>query len=1286
MNEGLFTAYQGLAEWDRLLEALQAPPPGPQAHPTPPPCVALTGVTEGERAFLAAALQHKTGRPVVLVSPTELTAAKQAQDLTRLFGEGYALLPPRELLFSRAAASQESTWQRLSALFAMTQNQVKLLCLPVESLMDRCLPGEAFLGATVEVSEGAALRPEKLLQDLLSAGYERVALVEGRGQCGQRGNLVDVFPPHSPEALRIEFWGDTVDNLRSFDCISQRSTGRVRAALLPPAAECLVLDPEGAARRLEAALSQQPSLEGADPRGIPGAPGVPALPPDDLDLFLSQLDALEIQEALEQSAKKKEREQGPSAKALGHMPGESKASLAKQAPLGSAKQAPAGSAKQAPVGYETESPLRSEREGPDEAESPSRLPPHLADAPARLRAGHPLRNGPMWMNVLCETTTPVLSYLQNPIILCDQPEQYASRVQARLDAFQEEYESALRRRDAAPAQQALLYPYEPILKTLEAHPLVALSELKQGLGRLRPTTALALDTHPVMPYQSRLEPLARDIAQWKAQGCAVVILTGGENRGKRLQKALAEQGMPSVYADRLDHNLTLGEVALLPVAYAKGFLHPAARLCLVSDTDVYGTAYQRARKKSNAGERIASFTDLAPGDYVVHDFHGVGQYQGITRMQSEGITREYLLIHFAGTDKLYVPTDQFDRVQKFIGAEHGAPKLNRLGGAEWGRQKSKVKEGLKTLAFDLAELYAKRRQLTGYAFSKDTPWQREFEDVFPYELTQDQAQSVADIEKDMESERNMDRLLCGDVGYGKTEVALRAAFKAVIEGKQVALLAPTTILVQQHYNTIRKRFAGFPVTVEMLSRFRSVKEQKAILEKLKQGQIDLIVGTHRLLAKDVAFKDLGLLVIDEEHRFGVSHKESIKHFKTRVDVLTLTATPIPRTLHMSMAGIRDMSLLETPPEERLPVKTYVVEFSDALAAEAIRRELARGGQVYFLYNRVRSIEQMHARLQALVPEARIGIAHGQMRENALEDVMLDFYAGAYDVLLCTTIIESGLDVPEANTLIVFDADRFGLSQLYQIRGRVGRSSRQAYAYFTTRQHKLLTETADKRLSAIREFTEFGAGYRIAMRDLEIRGAGDVLGPQQHGHLSAVGYDMYLKLLEQSVGEVQGILPEKELDTRIELAVDAYLPETYISQDLLRIEVYKRIAMIDSAAARGDIQDELLDRFGDIPAPVQTLMDIAHLRAITRRLGGSHLFLRPDGIHLKLDPAFLPDPAALYQALGETDPRLLFGGKKAPELMLRQPGLDGAGALALAVQVLGRLAERVEGLSQPAAEA
>lgn len=1218
MNEGLFTAYQNLPQWKRLLERLHAGD-----------CTALSEIAEGERPFLAAALAHKTGRPVLLVTPSELTAQKMAQDVERLTGGGSAVLPARDVQFSRAAMSRESTWQRLAVLDALSQGKIRVLCAPVEALLDRCAPAGRFREAVIALAEGDRFVPDRLIRRLMENGYERVPLVEGQGQCAMRGSIVDVFPANAQDAVRIEFFDDEVDSLRRFDCISQRSIARVRAIRIAPATECLIRDCEAASDRLREALDQGAghAMESSPESGrsVPAAEETPDGLPS-LDDFLSELDQLELTEDL----------------------------LNGQASV--------------------ETP---QEKAPEEDGNWKR---HLDDVD-RVRAGQSIRTATMWMNVLCEDAVSVTDYLNEPIVLLDRPDQYQARLRAADADFAEAYEDARLRGDAFDAQQSLRLTYDDLLADWRARASVTLSDIIATTGRMEPGEALSFGSKPPMPYQSRLEPLAQDLAKWKQAGCSVVLLTGGEARGTRLQKALAEQGMPTVYSETLDGNLIEREVVLLPVAYGKGFVHAEAGLVVLSDTDIYGTAYQRAKKKQNAGERIASFTDLKTGDYVVHDLHGVGLYQGVVQLQNDGVKRDYLLIQYAGNDRLYVPADQFDRVTKFIGAEHALPKLNRLGGQEWEKQKSKVKASVKKLAFDLAELYAKRAKNTGYAFAHDNPWQQEFEDLFPYELTEDQQKSVAEIEADMESSRNMDRLLCGDVGYGKTEVALRAAFKAVVEGKQVALLAPTTILVQQHYNTIKKRFAGFPVKFDMLSRFRTAKEQKEIARKLKDGELDLVVGTHRLLNKDVQFKDLGLLIVDEEQRFGVSHKESIQHMKNRVDVLTLSATPIPRTLHMSMVGIRDMSILETPPEERLPVKTYVMEYSDAVIREAIRREMARGGQVYFLYNRVRSIEQMHDRIKALVPDARIGIAHGQMRENALEDVMLDFYAGAYDVLLCTTIVESGLDVPDANTLIVFDADRFGLAQLYQIRGRVGRCSRQAYAYFTIRGGKMLSETAEQRLSAIREFTEFGAGYRIAMRDLEIRGAGDVLGPQQSGHLSAVGYDMYVKLIEQAVSEVQGVETTPELDTRVELKLDAFLPEDYVPQDKLRVEIYKRIAMIQDENGRMDIEEELIDRFGDIPKPVSNLMSIAQLRGVTRRLGISHLALRADGVHMRVDEKFLPDPALFFVAITQTDRRLRFVPGKASELVLSQRGMDAESALETSIFVLTRAHDALCALRQ-----
>jgi len=650
-------------------------------------------------------------------------------------------------------------------------------------------------------------------------------------------------------------------------------------------------------------------------------------------------------------------------------------------------------------------------------------------------------------------------------------------------------------------------------------------------------------------------------------------------------------------------------------------------------------------------------------------------YKGTVRLQSEGHWRDYLYIQYQDSDKLYVPTDQLDRVQKYIGGDAAAPRLNRLGGSEWNRQKQKVRQSIREMAFDLVKLYAQRASVKGHAFSNDTPWQTQFEEFFPYEETPDQLQATEEIKRDMESETPMDRLLCGDVGYGKTEVALRAAFKAVMDGKQVALLAPTTVLAQQHYHTINERFQGFPIQAEQISRFKTAAQQREILKRVDRGEIDILVGTHRLLAKDVRFKALGLLIVDEEQRFGVAHKESIKNLRRTVDVLTLSATPIPRTLHMSMVGIRDMSLLETPPEERYPIQTYVLEYSEGLVRDAILRELARGGQVYMVYNHIDTIESMFVRLKDLVPEARIAVGHGQMREHMLEDVMLDFYDGRFDVLLCTTIIESGLDVPRANTLIVCESDHFGLAQLYQLRGRVGRSNRVAYAYLTLMPDRVISETADKRLQAIREFTEFGSGFRIAMRDLEIRGAGNLLGAEQHGFLSAVGYDMYCKLLEQTVKELRGMAnPLETLETRIELRVDAYLPVEYVSDENQRIELYHRIAAIENGTQRIDLEDELTDRYGDIPPEANMLLDVAQLKNWANRLGVDLVQHKNDTVRFRFSQDAVVDLAKLIDAMPKADRRMGLEPGVQPSLILRDMPVSGEKALEEALSAIGRLIE------------
>ena len=624
------------------------------------------------------------------------------------------------------------------------------------------------------------------------------------------------------------------------------------------------------------------------------------------------------------------------------------------------------------------------------------------------------------------------------------------------------------------------------------------------------------------------------------------------------------------------------------------------KFIVITEGDMFGVEKKKRKRKKTTyeGTKIQSFSDLSVGDYVVHEDHGLGIYRGIEKIEQDGVIKDYLKVEYGDGGNLYLPATRLDGIQKYAGSEAKKPKLNRLGGDQWNKTKTRVKGAVKEIARDLVQLYAARQDTQGFPYGPDTVWQKEFEEMFPYEETEDQLDAIDATKGDMESRKIMDRLICGDVGYGKTEIALRAAFKAVQDEKQVVYLVPTTILAQQHYNTFVQRMKDFPVRVDLMSRFRTPGQVKKTLEDLKRGLVDIVIGTHRVLSKDVQFKDLGLLIIDEEQRFGVAHKEKIKKLKENIDVLTLTATPIPRTLHMSLVGIRDMSVLEEPPVDRMPIQTYVMEYNDEMVREAINRELSRGGQVYYVYNRVSNIDEVANHIASLVPEASVTFAHGQMHEHELERIMFDFVNGEIDVLVCTTIIETGLDIPNANTMIIQDADRMGLSQLYQLRGRVGRSSRTSYAFLMYRRDKMLREEAEKRLQAIREFTELGSGIKIAMRDLEIRGAGNVLGAEQHGHMEAVGYDLYCKLLNQAVLELKGQRREEDTyETVVDCDIDAYIPTSYIKNEYQKLDIYKRISSIENEDEHMDMQDELMDRFGDIPKPVENLLHVAAIKAL-----------------------------------------------------------------------------------------
>ena len=789
---------------------------------------------------------------------------------------------------------------------------------------------------------------------------------------------------------------------------------------------------------------------------------------------------------------------------------------------------------------------------------------------------------------------------ERTIIFLDEP----NRLTEKGGAVEEEYrQSRMHREEKGSRNQPenWLCSFEQLQKELNKRNCISVCALEPKQAGWKVREKFYLEVKSISAYNNSFELLVKDLHQYKKQGYRIALLSGSRTRAERLAKDLQEEGLAAFYGQDYDREICPGEIMVVYGHAKKGFEYPLIKFAVMTESDIFGQEQKKKKKKNYSGSRIQDFAELSIGDFVVHEKHGLGIYRGIEKVEVDRIVKDYIKIEYRGGSNLYIPATQLDCLQKYSGADASkAPKLNKLGTQEWNKTKSKVRGAVKNIAKELVELYAVRQEKEGYVCGPDTVWQREFEEMFPYEETEDQLSAIEDAKRDMESTRIMDRLICGDVGYGKTEVALRAAFKEVQESRQVAYLAPTTILAQQIYNTFVQRMKEFPVRVELLCRFRTPAQQKKAIEDLKKGQVDVIIGTHRILSKDVQFKNLGLLIVDEEQRFGVTHKEKIKQLKKDVDVLTLTATPIPRTLHMSLIGIRDMSVLEEPPMDRMPIQTYVMEYDEETVREAINRELRRGGQVYYVYNRVTDIADVALRIAKLVPDARVDFAHGQMSERELENVMYSFVNGDIDVLVSTTIIETGLDISNVNTMIIHDSDRYGLSQLYQLRGRIGRSNRTAYAFLRYRKNVMLKETAEKRLAAIREYTDLGSGFKIAMRDLELRGAGNLLGAQQHGHMNAVGYDLYCKMLNEAVKEAKGIHTMEDFETSVDLNVDAYIPDSYISNEFQKLDIYKRIAGIETQQDYDDMLEELLDRFGEPGKAVLNLLAIAKLKAIAHQ--------------------------------------------------------------------------------------
>ena len=850
---------------------------------------------------------------------------------------------------------------------------------------------------------------------------------------------------------------------------------------------------------------------------------------------------------------------------------------------------------------ETEQKFRKDMK----TEEAHRIKTVINDFTEQLKMGNTNVSVDSFINYFYEETSSLIEYLEqeNTIFLLDEPARLEERSSIVEKEFRESMINRLEKGYLLAGQVDVMKTYSRILALMSRRQMVVFTALEQKVKGIGIADTFHIEAKNIISYNSQFDLLVKDLKQYKKKGYRILILTTSRTRAERLAENLRDYEIEAFYSENPDRILKSKEIMVSYGNLHKGFEYPLLKFAVITQTDIFGRekAKKRRAKKQYSGKKIQSFSDLNIGDYVVHENHGLGIYRGIEKIEVDKVAKDYIKIEYADNSNLYILATGLDLIQKYAGSDAvKIPKINKLGTQEWSRTKSKVKTAVKDIARDLVALYSARQNQKGFQFSQDNVWQKEFEEIFPYEETMDQLTAIEAMKKDMESDKIMDRLVCGDVGYGKTEIAIRGAFKAVQDGKQVVVLVPTTILAQQHYNTFTQRMKDYPIRIDLLSRFRTAAGAKMTIEGLKTGEVDIVIGTHKVLSKDVKFKDLGLLVVDEEQRFGVTHKEKIKTLKQNVDVLTLSATPIPRTLHMSLVGIRDMSVLEEPPVDRLPIQTYVMEFDDEMVREAINRELIRGGQVYYVYNRVNNIDEIAAGIAKLVPDANVVFAHGQMSERKLEQIMYDFIEGEIDVLVSTTIIETGLDISNVNTIIIHDADNFGLSQLYQLRGRVGRSNRTSYAFLMYKRDKMLKEVAEKRLQAIREFTELGSGIKIAMKDLEIRGAGNILGARQHGHMESVGYDLYCKLLNEAVAEEKGMEVMDSFETKIDISIDAFIPPQYIKNEFQKLSVYKQIASIESEEEYRDMQDELMDRFGELPKNVENLLSIALIKALAHK--------------------------------------------------------------------------------------
>lgn len=1055
----------------------------------------ISGISESRVAPVCAYLCRKKDQSIIIVS-TDVRARRLALDLSFFVKDKEIMvLPGEEPFFLRYdAKNHDQMIERLKALKALRTGEPAVVIAPVSAAIKKMTPHSFFEESTVKLTLGEEIDLEKVKADLVKMGYERMEIVDGRGQFSIRGGIIDVFTPDGNHPYRVELFGTEIDSIRTFDEDTQRSLENLKFIEIYPAEQIMASE----------------------------------------DIFIRASDKIRR------------------------------------------NYSKAASAAESSGRQELADRIKKTRDELCE----------YIESVANLQL---LEN---YIHYFYDEPEYLWDYMQNGSVMIDDPDRIYEALELRDREQDEDFKVMLERGQVIGSDAAGLSDTSDFMKVLrqpDAAVFTPFPKRVQGIDTF--DNVYNMQSRQTLTFSGKMNVLETELKSYVKKGYKVTVVCSSAERLANLKEFTERIGLE-------------GKILFEKGSLTAGIDLPTEKLCWISESDIFaGKKTGRKKKKfKDAGQKIQSFADMREGDYVVHENHGIGRFIGIEQLSVEGEKKDYIKIKYAGNDMLYVPVEQMDIVQKYIGSDGGVPKINKLSGGEWKATKAKAKAAIAVMAKDLIDLYAQRKMEKGYSFGPDTVWQREFEDSFPYEETDDQLRSIAEIKADMEKPFSMDRLLCGDVGFGKTEVAARALFKCVADGKQAAVLVPTTILANQHYYTLKERFENFPFKVEVLSRFRSPAQQSEILSKLEKGQVDLIIGTHRLLSKDVKFKDLGLLVVDEEQRFGVEDKEAIKKLKTNVDVLTLSATPIPRTLNMSLTGIKDMSLIEEPPEERYPVQTYVLEQDDQLIKEIIERELGRGGQVYVVFNRVRGIQQIADKISELVPDAVVAVGHGQMNEHALENVMLSFINGESNVLVSTTIVESGLDIPNANTMIIMDSDRYGLSQLYQLRGRVGRSNRLAYAYLMYQKDKVLTEVAEKRLRAIREFTEFGAGFKVAMRDLEIRGAGNLLGTEQSGHMMNIGYELYCKMVDDAVRALQGeIVNDNKEETSVEIPVSAYIPERYIENETLKLQMYKKIAAVRSYDDEDEILDELLDRFGDVPRETVNLVKLAHIRYLAEEM-------------------------------------------------------------------------------------